>query len=86
MMTQKFSERLGRKVQKSKLFEFFQIFYGFRKFSSNNLAIFLPKRFSNNRLELPRFHFRVENFDHFLTILIFDKLISPETLHHTRLR
>lgn len=33
-------------------------FFGFRKFSGNNLAIFLPKRFSNNRLETPQFQFR----------------------------
>ena len=33
-------------------------FFGFREFSGNNLAIFLPKRFSNNRLETPQFQFR----------------------------
>ena len=60
-----------KKIQSSKKvsgLKYFWIFFGFRKFSSNNLAIFLPKRFSNNRLELPRFHFRVKIFDHFLTI------------------
>ena len=64
-MTHLIFEKFRCKVQKSKWFEILLNFFGFRKFSSNNLAIFLPKRFSNNRLELPRFHFRVKIFDHF---------------------